>query len=538
MGNLHMGIGRSGKQGRFDDAAVVLGDRLEPGSLYRLLADEGHRLFGDGYFADLYVPTHRGRPTIPARVVATVMLLQSHEGLSDREALDRLEFDLRWSAAAGLTVAPAGFHPTVLVGLRNRLRASDRPRRLLQDVNVAAKAAGLLRSRVRVLDSTPMLDAVATQDTVTQLRAAIRGLLTVLDREGQSELASRVRAVLVRDDAYATVGKPACDWDDRAAKEKLVDALVVDALAALGAVEGEPLGPLVTEKAELLALVAGQDVEQGQDGVFRIARKVARDRVISTVDTQARHGHKSRARTFDGYKSHVSLDPDCELIAEVSITAGNAADRDVVDELIATDTTGGVAEQVAAGQVGALTVMGDSAYADGKTLDRLTAAGHVVMAKVPPVRNTTGGFAKDAFTIDLSAGTVTCPAGQRVPIVPVAAGGGRAAFGKLCATCPLRAQCTKAKAGRVVGVHPQELALQKARAAQKDPAWQAVYRATRPKVERKISHLTRRPWGGRRARCRGSERNLTDLLTRAGVVNLANLARKGLRFGPTGWAIA
>lgn len=536
-----MGIGRSGKQGRFDDAAVVLGDRLEPGSLFRLLADEGHRLFGDDYFADLYAPTHRGRPTIPARVVATVMLLQSHEGLSDREAVDRLEFDLRWSAAAGLTVAPAGFHPTVLVGLRNRLRVSERPRRLLQDVNVAAKAAGLLRGRVRVLDSTPMLDAVATQDTVTQVRAAIRGLLTVLDREGQRELAARVRAVLVRDDAYDTVGKPACDWDDRAAKEKLVDALVVDALAALGAVEGEPLGPVVAEKAQLLALVAGQDVEQGQDGVFRIARKVARDRVISTVDTAARHGHKSRARTFDGYKSHVSLDPECELIAEVAITAGNAPDRDVVDELIATDTTdttSGVAEQVGAGQVGALTVMGDSAYADGKTLDRLSAAGHVVMAKVPPVRNTTGGFAKDGFTIDLSAGTVTCPAAHRVPIVPVAAGGGRAAFGKQCSACPLRAQCTKAKAGRVVAVHPHEDALQKARAAQKDPHWQALYRANRPKVERKISHLTRKPWGGRRARCRGPERNLTDLLTRAGVINLANLARKGLRFGPTGWAIA
>jgi len=409
---------------------------------------------------------------------------------------------------------------------------------LLQDVNVAAKAAGLLRSRIRVLDSTPMLDAVATQDTVTQLRAAIRGLLTVLDREGQRGLAAGVRAVLVRDDAYTTVGKPACDWDDRAAKERLVDALVVDALAALGALEGEPLGPLVGEKAELLALVAGQDVEQGGDGTFRIARRVARDRVISTVDTQARHGHKSRARTFDGYKSHVSLDPESELIAEVTITPGNAADRDVVDELIATDTTGQVQEKVAAGQLAALIVMGDSAYADGKTLDRLTAAGHVVMAKVPPARNTTGGFAKDAFRIDLTAGTVTCPAGQTIPIVPVAAGGGRAAFGSVCVHCPLRAQCTKAKAGRVVAVHPHELALQSARAAQQDPAWQAVYRATRPKVERKISHLTRKPWGGRKARCRGSERNLTDLLTRAGVVNLANLARKGLRFGPTGWAIA
>ena len=77
-------------------------------------------------------------------------------------------------------------------------------------------------------------------------------------------------------------------------------------------------------------------------------------------------------------------------------------------------------------------------------------------------------------------------------IVPVAAGGGRAAFGKLCSACPLRARCTKAKAGRVVAVHPHELALQKARTDQKDPEWQGLYRATRPKVERKISHLTRK----------------------------------------------
>lgn len=532
-----MGIGRSDSQGRFDEASVVLGARLVSGSVYRLLADEGHRLFPDGYFADLFV-AHRGRPTIPARVVATVLLLQSYEGLSDREALDRLQFDLRWSAAAGLTIAPDGFHPTVLVGLRNRLRASDRPRRLLEDVNVAAQQAGLLRSRVRVLDSTPMLDAVATQDTVTQLRAAIRGLLTVLDREGQRELAAQVRAVLLRDDDYATVGKPSCDWDDRAAKDALVDALVIDALAALAALEGHVLGPAVTEKAELLALVAGQDVEQGKDGIFRIARKVARDRVISTVDTQARHGHKSRARTFDGYKSHVSIDPESELIADVAITPGNAADREVIDELLATDTTPEQAAQVAAGQLDPLTVMGDSAYADGKTLDRLAEAGHRVMAKVPPARNTTGGFAKDTFTIDLTAGTVTCPAAQTVPITPVAAGGGRAAFGQLCADCPLRAQCTKAKAGRVVMVHPHELALQTARAAQQTPEWRQAYRQLRPIVERKISHLTRRPWGGRKARCRGQERNLTDLLTRASVINLANLARKGLRSGATGWVTA
>src|SRR5258708_28999597 len=123
------------------------------------------------------------------------MVLQAYEGLSDREACDRLAFDLRWKAAAGLTVGAEAFHPTVLVGLRNRLRASDRPRRLFEDVNATARQAGLLRGRRRVLDSTPLYDAVATQDTVIQLRAAIRKVLVAADRDAPA-LAAALRWAL------------------------------------------------------------------------------------------------------------------------------------------------------------------------------------------------------------------------------------------------------------------------------------------------------------------------------------------------------
>src|ERR1700694_3921361 len=161
---------------------LLVDDQLPEGSVYRLLAGHGAALFGDEDFADLFKRSVRGRPTVPARVVATVMLLQAYEGLSDREACDRLAFDLRWKAAAGLTVGAGAFHPTVLVGMRNRLRKSDRPRRLFDDVNTTARAAGLLRGRRRVLDSTPLFDAVATQDTVIPLGAAIRKVLTAADR--------------------------------------------------------------------------------------------------------------------------------------------------------------------------------------------------------------------------------------------------------------------------------------------------------------------------------------------------------------------
>ena len=522
-----MALGVAQAQQRFDNPRAILGDRLREGSIYRLLADEGHRLFPDDYFADLYSDSVRGRPTVPARVLATVMVLQAFEGLSDREATDRLEVDLRWQAAAGTDVGIEAFHPTVLVGQRNRLRASQRPRRLFQDTKVVAKAAGALRGRARVLDSTPLYDAVATQDTVTQLRAAIRRLLVVLDNTAP-DLAARLRAALARDDDYASAGKPPCDWDDRVAREALVDELVHDALAALAVIDGAELSQPGRDAAELLALVAGQDVAAGDDGVFRIVRGVARDRVISTVDPEARHGHKSSNRRFDGYKTHASVDPDSELIDEVVVTPANTPDRDAVEDLLADH----------ADDEDKPAVVGDSAYADGATRARLEDEGYEVLSKTPPARNSTGGFPKDRFAIDPDARTATCPAERTVAIRPTRGGGGRASFAPHCATCPLRAGCTSARGGRTITVHPHEALLQRARRDQSDPEWAERYRSDRPVVERKIAHLVRRAWGGRKARTRGRERVATDVDTRAGAVNLARLAALGLAFIDGSWVLA
>ena len=316
-------------------------------------------------------------------------------------------------------------------------------------------------------------------------------------------LASAVRAALSRDDDYAGVGKPLCDWDDPNAREALVDALVCDAVAALAALDGHELAGPLGEAGELLGLVAGQDMEQDDDGVFRIARRVARDRLISTVEVQARHGHKSRARTFDGYKSHLAVDPDEELITGVAVTPANTADREVIDELLhqyaadtPADTESGAGAHGKSGSAGGseskdFEVYGDSAYADGATLDEQTVRGNDMRTKVPPVRNA-NGFSKDRFTIDLAASTVTCPAQHTVAI----RAGLRhriARFGVLCGSCPLRADCTKSRRGRVISIHPHEAALQHAKMRQRDPGWQQDYRTYRPVVERKISHFTRRP---------------------------------------------
>ena len=183
-------------------------------------------------------------------------------------------------------------------------------------------------------------------------------------------------------------------------------------------------------------------------------------------------------------------------------------------------------------------VLGDSAYADGATRKTLGEAGFVLMAKCPPVRNATGGFTKDRFVVDLDSRTVTCPAGQTATITRRGDGSGVVRFAPHCGTCPLRAACTRSRAGRSVAINEHEAILQQARAEQGAPEWIAAYRANRPLVERKIAHLVRRGWGGRRGRARGLRRIATDLDTRASAVNWARLATLGLSFGPSGWTLA
>ncbi len=154
-----------------------------------------------------------------------------------------------------------------------------------------------------------------------------------------------------------------------------------------------------------------------------------------------------------------------------------------------------------------------------------------------PVAHAAGGlFTKDRFGIDLGAGTVTCPNNVTVNIRRGRDGAGTASFARSCASCPLRDQCTTAAGGRTIVVGAHEDALAHARDRQKDPGWAADYRATRPKVERKLGHLMRRRHGGRRARARSRPKVDADFNLLAAATNLARLAALGLRSTPSGWA--
>ena len=237
--------------------AAVCEGRVGKQSIWAVLYREGDRLFGDELFADLFAEV--GRRSVPPRIVATVMVLQRLQGLSDREAVEAFCFDARWKyACGGLSFDYPGFSHTVLVDMRARLAASARPERIFEVTVAAARQAGLVGVR-RVLDSTPLYDAVATMDTVTLLGAAIRGLLKV----AQGRLEIELRGVLASGDEYAWPAKPQIDWDDQAARAALVDARARDAHALLGVLAGRPLTSAVAAAARLLAAVAGQDLERG-----------------------------------------------------------------------------------------------------------------------------------------------------------------------------------------------------------------------------------------------------------------------------------
>jgi hypothetical protein len=494
------------------DAATWCRHLVPDGSVYAFLADHRHELFPPGLFADLVVQG-RSHPSVPTEVVGSVMVLQALEGLSDREAISALRRDIAWKVACGLRLDDEGFHPTVLVYWRNRIRTSPRPRRIFEAVRQVVEQTGVLKGRGRrVLDSTILADAVATQDTVTQLVAAICRV---------RRLVPAARGVELGAHDYDRPGKPDCAWDDPQAKQALVSGLVNDALAVLAAVAEADLDDEQAEAVALLALVAGQDVEPGErPGSWRIARKVAKDRVISTVDPQARHARKTSAQRRDGYKAHIAAEPETGLVTECALTAAAAPDGPTGVGLLAAEQPG-------------LEVLGDSSYGGGATRAALRAAGHTQTIKPLPLHSAVpGGFTIHDFRIDRQAATLRCPAGRTAPITS----SGQASFARHCQGCPLRRRCTTATDGRTIHLHPHEDELRTARRRAVTRGFQQSYRRWRPMVERSLAWLVAD--GCRRVPYRGIQRNEVWWSLRVAAVNLRRLLVLGLARQQGAWALA
>jgi hypothetical protein len=468
--------------------------------------------------------------------------------LSDAETAEAARCDLRWKVACGMALDDKGFHPSTLTYWRRRLAASARPHRINDAVRQVVEATGILRGRRRrAVDSTILADAVATQDTITQLIAAIRRVAR------QVPGAAKPIAAVCTGHDYSQPGKPDVDWDDPTAKEALVSALVNDANSLLAVLTGADLDEQAQQALALLALVAGQDVEpaegsDGTDGRWRIARKVSKDRVISTVDPDARHTRKSPEARRDGYRTHVVADPDTGIITDEELTkaAGTEnSDPAVAEGFLAADIADSE-DSTHDEQAGSINDTdgdapaprewyGDSAYGTGDLRRAIQDAGHSAVIKPKPLQSAVeGGFTMDDFTVDEDHQTVTCPNGNTRPISATRV----ATFGALCRDCPLRVQCTTSKTGRKIVLHEHDDLLRQARRDwNNNPELRDRYRRHRPNIERVISQIASR--GGRRLklRYRGTTNNNAWLKRRTAALNLRNLINRGLNFAG-GWVLA
>jgi hypothetical protein len=527
------------------DAAALVGHLVPAGSMYAFLAEHRGRVFPDELFADLF-PSGKGRPSMPGSVAASILTLQTLLDYSDADAAEAARCDLRWKVACGLALDDKGFHPSTLTYWRRRLAKSDRPHRINDAVRQVIEATGILRGRRRrAVDSTILADAVATQDTITQLISQIRRVARTVP--GAAE---QIAAVCTGHD-YTQPGKPRIDWDDEQARNALVSALVTDATALLAAFAGVELAEPPAQALALLALVAGQDVEpaegsDGTDGRWRIARKVAEDRVVSTVDPEARHTRKSPEARRDGYRAHVAADPDTGIITDEELTKASGADNAdpaVAERFLANDTADhdtadhDTADHDTADHDTADTVentgaparrewYGDSAYGSGELRHAFRAAGHEAVIKPKPVKPAVdGGFTIDEFTVDEAAGTVTCPNHITRRITT----NRYAVFGAACRTCPLRERCTTSKDGRTIRLHPHDALLRQARHEwATNPDLRDRYRRHRPNIERVVSQIANR--GARRLKLhyRGVAANNAWLKRRTAALNLRRLLNLGL----------
>ena len=549
---------RSDQKGLWEADRLYL-DYVGKDTFYGLLASLRGQLFSDDDFAEIYGPDN-GRDSVPPSLLATALLLQTYDKVSDAEAKARADFDIRWKVALGIEIEDRPFAKSTLQMFRAQLILHEKVREVFESSLRLARQSGYLKKRgMRVaLDTTYILGRGAVKDTYNLLADGIVKLLRVLAAVANIAVGEWAEAQgYERYFGSSIKGEAVIDWSDRKARRKLLGEIVAEAdrlleLARQAWVElpedsaqrqsivagAELLGQLLLQDVERKSGDADAHADAADDGVS-IRDGVSKDRMPSVHDPELRHGHKSSRRRFNGHKAAIVVDTDSQLITAVDVLPGNAPDNLGALELVEASeaSTGSVVEEA----------MGDAAYGDGGTRQAFADAGRRLVAKVPG-RPDRKHFPKNDFHLDLAAGSCACPAGQVThAIVPAGKRTDRAgrvyrlqAFqfdGAVCGVCPLRSQCIAAQGrkGRRVLIHPQEGMLQQARALQQSAAYDE-YRARRVVVEHRLARLVQ--LGIRQARYFGRVKTKFQLYLAATVANLTLVAGKIGRSGSTGGGAA
>jgi transposase len=513
-------------------------------TFYGFLARHRGELFRDEDFAEFYSPD-QGRPSVAPSLLATALLLQSHDRVSDEEAKARADYDLRWKVALGTEVDQRPFAKSTLQLFRAQLVLKEKMRAVFRRSLEYARQSGYLKKRKlrAVLDTTYILGRGAVKDTYNLLADGTRQLLRELaEVEGSERTVWAAKHDYERYLASSIKGEAEVDWDDEASRSDFLQGIVADAERLLGLAdeamapmaEGDEQRERIQRAGALLEQLVGQDVERSAGGVT-LKQAVARDRIVSVHDPEMRHGRKSSSKRFDGHKAAIAVDAESQLITAVEVLAANEADNTKALELIedSEEDTGMEVEET----------IGDCAYGDGKTRQEFVDANRKLVARVAP-RGCCDQISKDAFHIDLNEKSCTCPAGQTTRTL-IGQGYWRDRDGQrhrhraflfaaaICTACALRSDCVKARGrkGRTVRLHPQERLLQEARALQQSPAFQE-YCQLRQAAEHRLARLVQ--LGVRQARYFGRRKTLFQLLMAATVANLTLIATRTEQRGSEG----
>lgn len=524
-------IGREDPQSGLFTADNLYLDHVGKDTFYGFLAQNRHRIFQDDNFEELY-HTSIGRPSVAPGRLAVALLLQAHDKVSDAEAIDRARFDLRWKVALGLEIEDRPFAKSTLQTFRAQLILHDK----IGDVFCAsldeARLRGLFGNRSTItlaVDTTPIFGAGAVKDSYNLLadgiRALARALAKTLDRPLNDWADDHEFA---RYFGSSIKGEADVDWADDASKRAFLTSIVEDAARLLAIARGVRgvLQPgsdndhAIIQASELLRTLLLQDVEPTDHGDYQLIQGTTKDRIVSTTDPEMRAGHKSASNKFNGHKASLAVDGENGVIVAADVLPGNAPDATGVLTLVeASEANSGLDVE---------TTIGDCAYGDGSTRRAFADEGRELVAKTPKPANR-GVFPKQAFTIDLEAGTVTCPAGHTTDRWRKARSGvhhvRQYTFpASLCGDCALRERCTKQKSmtsyGRTVTLHPEEGLLQQARAFQRTEAFKCLNRL-RQTVEHRIARLMQ--LGMRQSRFFGHAKTRAQLLIAAAVANFSLL---------------
>jgi transposase len=489
-------------------------------SFYGRMAAVSDVLFPDEDLALMYCPDN-GRPSLPPSLMNGILLLQFYDNVSDDEAVERTKFDMRWKVALNLPLDFPGFHPTSLTKYRNRLIEHEQERYAFDRFIAVGREAGFIPDRVTLLtDTTNVKGAGAVQDTYTLLRKGIRKLLKAAGfhlpnkRRG---LSLQTRVLLER---YVDQDRKAnIDWADPQQRAAELQVLFADAEAALDLAAEQIDDDEVRYWGWLLTKILGDDLVIDDQGQAQIGQGTATDRVISITDPEMRHGRKSSARLFNGFKASVSTELRSELIMDIAdVTASGSDGAHLLPIIERVEAQTGVTVEQA---------IGDGAYGSGKNRAACdNYPGHAVDLVSPLAQPSDPEVDKSAFDINLEAQTATCPQGHTVTGQPAGKHDGQQMWlftfpRATCEACPLFERCVRSKkTGRTVRTRAYEAYLQAARLRQQTKEFNLLCRL-RAAVERKIAELAQ--CGLRETRYVGEPKRQLQRLWTGAAMNLRRL---------------